>query len=166
MVAAIARLPTDLQRIAALAGRRVDAEAIAPDDLDRIDAMVSSMTVQERENPDLISKSGGSRVQRIARGSGRSPQDVTGLLAQYQNMRQVMKQIGSAPGLLARLPGFKHTFVWKRGEMLLLGKMWASSDGKGRSKAAKQSDIGAGRLHSKKPQAANDRGGEDSQRNR
>ncbi len=75
--------------------------------LDRIDAMVSSMTVQERENPDLISKSGGARAQRIARGSGRSLQDVTGLLAQYQNMRQVMKQIGSAPGLLARLPGFK-----------------------------------------------------------
>ena len=75
--------------------------------LDRIDAMVSSMTVQERENPDLISKSGGARVLRIARGSGRSPQDVNGLLAQYQNMRQVMKQIGSAPGLLARLPGFK-----------------------------------------------------------
>ncbi len=75
--------------------------------LDRIDAMVSSMTIQERENPDLISKAGGSRVMRIARGSGRSAQDVTGLLAQYQNMRQVMKQIGSAPGLLARLPGFK-----------------------------------------------------------
>jgi len=75
--------------------------------LDRIDAMVSSMTVQERENPELISKSGGARAQRIARGSGRSLQDVTGLLAQYQNMRQVMKQIGSAPGLLARLPGFK-----------------------------------------------------------
>jgi len=75
--------------------------------LDRIDAMVSSMTVQERENPDLILKSNGSRAQRIARGSGRTVQKVNGLLAQYSNMRQVMRQIGSAPGLLARLPGFK-----------------------------------------------------------
>ncbi len=72
--------------------------------LDRIDSLVSSMTIQERENPDLIS---GGRVTRIARGSGRTVQDVQGLLTQYKTMRQVMGQIGSAPGLLARLPGFK-----------------------------------------------------------
>ena len=72
--------------------------------LDRIDAMVSSMTIHEREHPDVIS---GGRLTRIARGSGRTVQDVQGLLTQYKTMRQVMGQIGSAPGLLARLPGFK-----------------------------------------------------------
>ena len=80
--------------------------------LDRIDAIVSSMTVQERENPDLITKASPKnkahgRVERIAKGSGRTVQEVNGLLTQYNGMRQVMKQIGSAPGLLARLPGFK-----------------------------------------------------------
>ncbi len=72
--------------------------------LDRIEAMVGSMTVQERNDPDVITP---ARVKRIARGSGRTEQDVTGLLAQYRQMRQVMRQIGSAPGLLARLPGFR-----------------------------------------------------------
>ncbi len=72
--------------------------------LDRIQAMVGSMTAKEREDPDLISP---SRVARIARGSGRKPEEVNGLLAQYRQMRQVMRQIGSAPGLLARLPGFR-----------------------------------------------------------
>ncbi len=72
--------------------------------LDRIEAMVGSMTEQERQDPDVLTP---ARVKRIARGSGRTEQEVNGLLAQYRQMRQVMKQIGSAPGLLARLPGFR-----------------------------------------------------------
>ncbi|HUB07434.1 MAG TPA: signal recognition particle protein [Myxococcales bacterium] len=72
--------------------------------LDRIEAMVASMTEQERNDPDVLTP---ARVKRIARGSGRTEQDVNGLVAQYRQMRQVMRQIGSAPGLLARLPGFR-----------------------------------------------------------
>jgi signal recognition particle subunit SRP54 len=73
--------------------------------LDRIQAMVGSMTEAERQDPDIITP---ARIKRIAAGSGRNEQDVQGLLAQYKQMRQVMKQIGSAPGLLARLPGFRN----------------------------------------------------------
>ncbi|MHB1845959.1 MAG: signal recognition particle protein [Deltaproteobacteria bacterium] len=81
-------------------------EGFAFDDkaLDRIEAMVSSMTAAERQDPDLLTP---ARIQRVARGSGRKPEEVSGLLAQYRSMRQVMRQIGSAPGLLARLPGFR-----------------------------------------------------------
>jgi signal recognition particle subunit SRP54 len=72
--------------------------------LDRIEALVGSMTPAERQDPEVIK---GSRVERIARGAGRAPAEVTALLAQYRSMRQVMRQIGNAPGLLARLPGFR-----------------------------------------------------------
>ncbi|HTN52354.1 MAG TPA: signal recognition particle protein, partial [Anaeromyxobacter sp.] len=72
--------------------------------LTRIVAMVDSMTQAERQRPDLIAD---GRVKRIARGSGRTEKEVKDLLKQYNAMRGVMKQIGSAPGLLARLPGVK-----------------------------------------------------------
>jgi signal recognition particle subunit SRP54 len=72
--------------------------------LTRIVAMVDSMTQTERQRPDSITD---ARIKRIARGSGRTEKDVRDLLKQYNGMRGVMKQIGSAPGLLARLPGVK-----------------------------------------------------------
>lgn len=72
--------------------------------LTRIVAMVDSMTQVERHRPDSITE---GRIRRIARGSGRTEKDVRDLLKQYGAMRGVMKQIGDAPGLLARLPGVK-----------------------------------------------------------
>ncbi|HTP24473.1 MAG TPA: signal recognition particle protein, partial [Anaeromyxobacteraceae bacterium] len=75
--------------------------------LNKIVAMVDSMTRQERLRPDLIND---PRTKRIARGSGRSEKEVKDLLKQYQTMRGVMKTIGDAPGLLSRLPGIKQLF--------------------------------------------------------
>ncbi len=72
--------------------------------LGKIVAMVHSMTAEERRRPDSITD---PRLKRIARGSGRSEKEVKDLLKQYNAMRAVMKQVGSAPGLLARLPGVK-----------------------------------------------------------
>jgi signal recognition particle subunit SRP54 len=72
--------------------------------LGKIVAMVHSMTAEERRRPDSITE---PRLKRIARGSGRSEKEVKDLLKQYNAMRAVMKQVGSAPGLLARLPGVK-----------------------------------------------------------
>jgi signal recognition particle subunit SRP54 len=72
--------------------------------LQKIISIVDSMTAEERLRPDQI---GESRLARISKGSGRSEKDVKDLLKQYYAMRGVMKQIGSAPGLLSRLPGFK-----------------------------------------------------------
>jgi signal recognition particle subunit SRP54 len=72
--------------------------------LGRIVAMVDSMTPSERQRPDSITE---QRVRRVAKGSGRSEKEVRDLLKQYSSMRGVMKQIGNAPGLLARLPGVK-----------------------------------------------------------
>jgi signal recognition particle subunit SRP54 len=75
-------------------------------DLGRFDAIISSMTPDERKSPEVIN---GSRRQRIARGSGTSVQDVNRLLKQYAQLRKMMKQFKGMEGRLPRmkgLPGF------------------------------------------------------------
>jgi signal recognition particle subunit SRP54 len=72
--------------------------------LGKVVAIVSSMTKSERQRPDSIHD---LRIRRIARGSGRTEKDVRDLLKQYNAMRNVMKTVGNAPGLLSRLPGMK-----------------------------------------------------------
>jgi signal recognition particle subunit SRP54 len=72
-------------------------------ELVRIEAIIQSMTPGERKKPEVLN---ARRVQRIARGCGRKPQDVLDLVQRYEVMRQMMARIGQAPGLLSRLPGF------------------------------------------------------------
>jgi len=60
--------------------------------LKRIEAIINSMTPEERRNPQII---GGSRRKRIARGSGTSVQDVNRLLKQFEQTRQLMKQFAA-----------------------------------------------------------------------
>jgi signal recognition particle subunit SRP54 len=60
-------------------------------ELDRIEAIVLSMTPEERRRPELIK---GSRRLRIAKGSGTSVQQVNGLVKQFGQMQKVMKQVG------------------------------------------------------------------------
>jgi len=68
----------------------------------RVEAIVYSMTRQERKHPELID---GSRKRRIARGSGTSPQDINQLLNQFRQAQKLMKQLesGKARGLLSKL---------------------------------------------------------------
>jgi signal recognition particle subunit SRP54 len=73
--------------------------------LGRIVAMAGSMTPAERARPDSITD---SRLKRIARGSGRTEKEVRDLVKQYHAMKAVMRTVGSAPGLLSRLPGVKN----------------------------------------------------------
>lgn len=66
---------------------------LAPDVTDKqmktIEAIINSMTRQERRNPDIIN---GSRKRRIARGSGTTVQDVNELLSQFRQMQRMLKQ--------------------------------------------------------------------------
>jgi signal recognition particle subunit SRP54 len=57
--------------------------------LDRIEAIINSMTVKERRSPDLIN---GSRKKRIADGSGTTVNDVNRLLKQFENTKNMLKQ--------------------------------------------------------------------------
>ena len=60
-----------------------------------IEAIIRSMTMQERENPELIN---GSRKNRIAKGSGRTVQEVNNLLKQFGDMRKLMKTMNKMGG--------------------------------------------------------------------
>ena len=71
----------------ALKGAQVDEKQ-----LDRVSAIISSMTKKERENPDIIN---GSRRKRIAAGSGTSVSEVNGLLKRFDAMKKMMKQLSS-----------------------------------------------------------------------
>ncbi|MEZ4340531.1 MAG: signal recognition particle protein [Sandaracinaceae bacterium] len=75
-------------------------------ELKRAEAIVSSMTKQERREPDLFKKE-ASRVTRVAKGCGREPKDVVDLLNRFMFMRQMMGNIGQQAGLLQKLPGMK-----------------------------------------------------------
>jgi len=68
--------------------------------LARVEAIVLSMTPQERRLPHLID---GSRRQRIAKGSGQTIQDVNKLLSARKQMEKMMKQMGK--GKMPTLPG-------------------------------------------------------------
>ena len=69
-------------------------------DLRRTIAMIDSMTPQERRDPAVIN---GSRRKRIARGSGRSVEDVNRLLKQFAQARKLMKGLGSGSKAMKRL---------------------------------------------------------------
>jgi signal recognition particle subunit SRP54 len=68
--------------------------------LKKIEAMINSMTVAERQDPDLLAAS-PSRRRRIASGSGHNPAEVDKVLADFQKMRGFMQQMtrGGMPGM-------------------------------------------------------------------
>ena len=59
--------------------------------LKHVEAIVLSMTKDERRNPSLMN---GSRRARISRGSGRPVQEINRLLKQFEQMRKMMKSVG------------------------------------------------------------------------
>ena len=71
----------------------------------RIEAMINSMTRDERTNPDLVQAP--TRLARIATGSGTTPSQVENLLGRFRMMKNTFEQIGKTPGLLGKIPGFK-----------------------------------------------------------
>ncbi len=66
--------------------------SINPKDMAHIEAIILSMTPKERRNPDILK---ATRKQRIAKGSGRSVEEVNRLLKQFDEMKVMMKQIGN-----------------------------------------------------------------------
>ncbi|MEN2282340.1 signal recognition particle protein [Algoriphagus sp. SE2] len=87
----------------AMKGLDIDDDSFKP-----IEAIIKSMTPQERQQPDLID---GSRRKRIANGSGRTITEVNNLMKQFSDMRKMMKQMnkmGGAKAAMSRLmPGGK-----------------------------------------------------------
>jgi signal recognition particle subunit SRP54 len=79
-------------------GKELRGVKIDEREFDRIQAIILSMTPQERRHPELIK---GSRRLRIAKGSGTNVQAVKALIKQFEQMRKVMKQVsqGRMPDL-------------------------------------------------------------------
>ena len=74
------------------ARRQLTAEAIDESQLKKVEAIIHSMTPQERHNPQIID---GSRRRRIARGSGTTPQDVNQLLNQWRQAKKLIESMSS-----------------------------------------------------------------------
>lgn len=65
---------------------------INPKDMAHIEAIILSMTPYERRNPDILK---ATRKQRIAKGSGRSVEEVNRLLKQFEEMKKMMKMVST-----------------------------------------------------------------------
>src|SRR5438105_5219325 len=92
-----------LPSIGPFAGLQKHADTIDEKQINRVEAIINSMTAHERIHHEVIN---GSRRKRIARGSGTSVQEVNNLLRQYAQMRKMFKQIGKA-SFARKLAGMK-----------------------------------------------------------
>ena len=78
------------------------ADQVDERELKRVEAMICSMTPQEKKDPDVIDR---SRASRIARGCGRNQKDVHELVKRFRQMREMMANLGAPGGMLSRMPG-------------------------------------------------------------
>ena len=77
------------------ANRNLPIEELDDSQLKKVEALIFSMTPEERRRPEII---GGRRRRRIARGSGCTPRDVNLLLSQFRQMQKLTKQMSSGKG--------------------------------------------------------------------
>jgi len=84
-------------------GKAIKDVDISDDSFKGIEAMINSMTKKERSNPDLIDM---SRKKRIAAGSGKDINEVNAFMKQFDQMKQMMKQMNKMP-MGKMMPGMK-----------------------------------------------------------
>ncbi|MBK9473135.1 MAG: signal recognition particle protein [bacterium] len=87
-----------LKMLPGVDGDMLDKAKVDDKQFNQVDAIINSMTVKERRQPDIIN---GSRRKRIANGSGTTVSQVNKLLKQYRDMRRMMRDINAAGGLEA-----------------------------------------------------------------
>jgi signal recognition particle subunit SRP54 len=98
-----------LKKIPGMSKMLPDGLDEAEEDLKYFEAIILSMTPEERRNPRIIN---GSRRRRIAEGSGTSVQEVNALLREFEKMKKMMKQMMKGAkrnklfGRLPNMPGF------------------------------------------------------------
>jgi len=92
-----------LPNIGAFSGLQKAADKVDEKQINRVEAIINSMTGYERNHHESIN---GSRRKRIARGSGTSVQEVNNLLRQYAQMKKMFKQMGK-PSFARRMAGMK-----------------------------------------------------------
>ena len=70
--------------------KRMPAGSLDDGQIERVEAIIRSMTAEERHNPEIIN---GSRRRRISKGSGTTPQDINQLLNQFRQTQKMMRQL-------------------------------------------------------------------------
>jgi signal recognition particle subunit SRP54 len=85
-------------------GSKIKDLDINDDSFKGIEAMINSMTPAERADPDLID---GSRKKRIAKGSGKDIQEVNNFMKQFEQMREMMKNMNKMGAFGKMMPGRK-----------------------------------------------------------
>src|SRR5215211_3162296 len=93
----------DLMAMIPGVGKAIKDIDISDDAFKGIEAIINSMTPEERSNPDLID---GSRRKRIAKGSGKDISDVNAFMKQFEQMREMMKSMNKMP-MGRMMPGMK-----------------------------------------------------------
>jgi signal recognition particle subunit SRP54 len=136
-------------KIPGLGGAMPEGVNLDDKELVKIEAMISSMTIEERTDPqvfvatsweDFTATSGKSakrrradfhpsRVKRIAKGSGRGEHEVKELLQKFAQMRQMMVQLGASTGLMGKMPGFKQFAQMKKLANMDLGALMNAGGG-------------------------------------
>ncbi len=99
----ISSIMSHMPKIGPFANMQQAADKVDDKQLNRVEAIINSMTPYEREHHEVIN---GSRRKRIARGSGTSVQEINQLLRQYAQMRKMFKTMGK-PSFARRIAGMK-----------------------------------------------------------
>lgn len=84
-------------------GKQIKDIDVNDDAFKGIEAMINSMTPEERRNPDILN---ASRKQRIAAGSGKDIQELNQFIKQFEQMKNMMKMMNKMP-MGRMMPGFK-----------------------------------------------------------
>lgn len=85
-------------------GKAIKDIDISDDAFKGIEAMIGSMTPEERKNPDIID---GSRRKRIALGSGKDINEVNAFMKQFEQMKDMMKMMNKMGGMGMKMPGMR-----------------------------------------------------------
>ena len=69
-----------------------------------VEAIIQSMTILERRNPEMLSP---SRKQRIAKGAGKDLGEINAFIKQFDQMKLMMKQMNAGGGMGGKMPGLR-----------------------------------------------------------
>jgi signal recognition particle subunit SRP54 len=96
------------------------AQNLDDGELGRIEAMIQSMTLSERDDPNSLVRE-PSRVKRISKGSGQPAQGVTELVQKFLFMRQMMGGFGKNLGMLGNIPGMRNVAMANQARKAMKG---------------------------------------------
>jgi signal recognition particle subunit SRP54 len=96
---------TDLVGMIPGAGKAIEDADLDEDTFKPIEAIINSMTPEERKDPGLLN---GSRRRRIAKGSGTTVREINQLIKQFEQMKKMMKTMQKSGRISQAMQGFKN----------------------------------------------------------